>query len=50
MTYIDDNTLVPGNIHGIHFDGPSARKLAIGPDDSNTVSIVTALQQLIALG
>ena len=46
MTFVDDNTLAQGQLGGIHFDAPSSRKLAIGPDDATTQSVVTALQQL----
>jgi hypothetical protein len=48
MTYVDDTTLVGGQVTGVHFDAPGGRKLAIGPDDVNTTAVWTALQAQIA--
>lgn len=40
---------VQGLVNGVHPDQPSGTKLATGPDDANTISIYTAIQQLAAL-
>lgn len=47
MTYIDDTTLAQGLAHGVHFDSVAARKLAMGPDDATTTSIITVIKQLM---
>jgi hypothetical protein len=54
-TYVGDASLTPGMVGNgvgaegswVHFDAPSGRKLAIGPDDSTTTSIITVLRQMI---
>lgn len=47
MTFVDDTSNIGGQIHGVHFDAPSGRKLAIGPDDATTRSLITAIRQLM---
>jgi hypothetical protein len=48
MTYVDNTTLAEGQHNGSHFDRAGGRKLAVGPDDTTTQSVLTAMTSLLS--